>query len=240
MEEEIKKHTVKAYKAIKDPQLPLWHKVKEISIEVGIIIFAVTLSIWFHDISEHNHEQKDVKSFLLGMRQDLTNDITQMKGDLDAYNKQGQAFNYLTTPTPGFKLNMDSVKKHKNYISNTTTFVSNNGRYEGFKSSGKLGNIEDDSLQNNITTLYQNIIPSVLASTNSYIQRKQYLFEYLNRSTKRNPDGSPNLLTALSSDEAVNISNTLTFVTEITDRYKNAIKKSQEIINEINADYNLK
>jgi len=240
MEEEIKKHTVKAYKALKDPKLSLWHKVKEISIEVGIIIFAVTLSIWFHDISEHNHEQKDVKSFLLGMRRDLTSDIIQLKGDLDSYSKQGQAFMYLTTPTPGFKLNKDSIRRHQNYISNTTTFVANNGRYEGFKSSGKLGNIEDDSLQNNITTLYQSIIPSVLASTNSYIQRKQYLFEYLNKSTKRNPDGSPNRLTALSSDEAVNISNTLTFVTEITDRYKSAIKKSQEIINEINADYNLK
>ncbi len=240
MEEEIKKHTVKAYKAIKDPKLSMWHKVKEISIEVGIIIFAVTLSIWFHDISEHNHEQKDVKSFLLGMKRDLTNDIIQMKGDLDAYNKAGQAFNYLTTPTPGFKLSRDSVRKHQNYISNTTSFVANDGRYEGFKSSGKLGNIEDDSLQNNITTLYQSIIPSILASTNSYVQRKQYFFEYLDKNIKRNPDGSTNILAVLSSDEAVNIGNTLNYVDEITGRYKSAIKKSQEIIDEINADYNLK
>ncbi len=240
MEDEISKHAVKAYKTIKEPKLPFWHKVKEISIEVDIIIFAVTLSIWFHDMSEHNHEQKDVKSFLLGMKRDLTSDIIQMNGDLDAYNKQGQAFNYIITPTPGFKLSKDSIRKHHDYIYNTTSFVANNGRYEGFKSSGKLGNIEDDSLQNNITTLYQSIIPSILASTNSYIQRKQYFFEYLNKNIKRNPDGTTNILAALSSDEAVNIGNTLAFVSEITDRYKSAIKKSQQIINEINADYNLK
>jgi hypothetical protein len=240
MEDEISKHSVKAYKTLKDHEMSPWHKVKEISIEVAIIIFAVTLSIWFHDISEHNHEQKDVKSFLLGLKKDLTGDIIQLQGDLDAYNKAGLAFNYITTPTSGFKLNIDSVRKHQNYLFNTTSFVANDGRYEGFKSSGKLGNIEDDSLQNNITTLYQTIVPSILASTNGYNQRKQYLFEYLNKNIKRNPDGTTNLLKVLSSDEAVNIGNTLTFVGEITDRYKSAIKKSQEIINEIKTDYNLK
>jgi hypothetical protein len=240
MEDEIKDHTVKAYKALKNPKLSFWHKVKEIGIEAGIIVFAITLSIWFHDMSEHSHEQKEVKSFLLGLKKDLTSDLVQLEGDRDAYIQSSQAFKYIATPAAGFKISKDSIKKHQNYIFNTTSFVANNGRYEGFKSSGKLGNIEDDSLQNNITILYQSIIPSILASTNSYIQRKQMLFEYLNRSVKRNPDGTTNILAALSSDEAINISNTLIFTTEITDRYAGAIKKSKEIINEINADYDLK
>lgn len=239
-EDKIKDHAVKAYHTLKDPGITFWDKVKEISVEVGIIIFAVTISIWFHDISEHNHEQKDVKSFLLGLKKDLTNDLVQLEGDRDAYIQADQAFRYITTPAPGFKINKDSVKKHQNYIYNTTSFVSNDGRYEGFKSSGKLGNIEDDSLQNNITLLYQNIIPAILASTNSYNQRKQSLFEYLNKSIKRNADGSTNLLAVLSSDEAVNISNTLAYANEIIARYDNAIKKSKEIVKEINADYNLK
>ena len=58
MENEIKDHAVKAYKTIKNPNLKFWHKVGEIGIEVGIIVFAVTLSIWVHDRSEYNHEQK--------------------------------------------------------------------------------------------------------------------------------------------------------------------------------------
>ena|SRR5579862_1902662 len=240
MENEIKDHTVKAYKALKNPGLSFWHKVREISIEIGIIVFAVTLSIWFHDMSEHNHEQKDVKSFLLGLKQDLTSDIKQLEGDRDAYIRSGMAFNYITTPSPGFKISKDSIRKHQNYLYNTTTFLPNNGRYEGFKSSGKLGNIEDDSLQNNITVLYQFMIPSILASTNSYVQRKQSLFGYLNKSIKRNADGSTNILSVLSSDEAINICNKLTYTDEITTRYRNAIKKSKEIISEINADYGLR
>jgi hypothetical protein len=240
MENEIKDHTVKAYKALKDPELSFWHKVKDISIEVGIIIFAVTLSIWFHDISEHNHEQKEVKSFLLGLKQDISSDLVQLQGDRDAYVQVSQAFKYVTTPTPGFKIRMDSLKKHQDYLYNLTTFLPNNGRYEGFKSSGKQGNIEDDSLQNNIAVLYQSTIPSILVSTNSYNQRKQLFFEYLNRSIKRNPDGSTNILAVLSADEGVNICNTLTFAGEIVGRYDSAIKKSKEILSEINADYNLK
>lgn len=239
-EDKIKDHAVKAYQTLKDPGLSFWDKVKDISIEVAIIIFAVTISIWFHDISEHNHEQKDVKSFLLGLKQDISSDLAQLEGDRDAYAKAGRAFKYLTTPAPGFKLNKDSLKKYQNYLFNTTTFLPNDGRYEGFKSSGKLGNIEDDSLQNNITTLYQGLIPSILASTNSYVQRKQWLFEFLNQNIKRKPDGSTNLLAVLTSDEAVNIGNTLTYVDEITERYDNAINKSKQIIKEINTDYDLK
>lgn len=240
MENEIKDHAVKAYKTLKNPRLKFWQKAGEISIEIGIIVFAVTLSIWVHDVSDHNHEQKDVKVFLLGLKKDLSGDLVQLQVDRASYLGQGAAFNYIATPSPNFKLSMDSIKKHQDYLSNITSFVPNNGRYEGFKSSGKLGNIEDDSLQNNIVKLYQDIVPAILASTNSYIQRKQYLFEYFYKNLKRNKDGSYNMLGALSSDEAFNISSTLTYTTEITDRYENAIKKSKEIIKEINADYGLK
>jgi len=240
MENEIKDHAVKAYKTIKNPHLKFWHKVGEISIEVAIIIFAVTLSIWVHDMSDHNHEQKDVKSFLLGLRQDLKTDLVQMKEDTNAFTQQGLIFVYITTNPPGIKLNKDSLKKRQDYLFNITSFVGNDGRYQGFKSSGKLGNIEDDSLQNNIIELYQSNIPAILASTNGYNQRKEALFEFFNKNIKRTANGNTNLPDILSTDEAVNISNNLTDVSEINAWYKSAIKKSEKIIEEINADYGLK
>ena len=240
MENEIKDHAVKAYKTIKNPHLKFWNKVGEIGIEIGIIVFAVTLSIWVHDISDHNHEQKDVRAFLIGLKKDLSSDLVELQGDKSSYIQQGMAFNYIATPSPNFKLTMDSLKKHLNYLSNITTFVPNSARYDGFKSSGKLGNIEDNRLQNNVTELYLGIIPAILVSTNSYVQRKQYLFEYFYKNLKRNKDGSYKMLEALSTDEAFNICSTLTYTTEIVDRYESAIKKSKEIINEISTDYDLK
>ncbi|TWJ03330.1 hypothetical protein JN11_00868 [Mucilaginibacter frigoritolerans] len=239
MEKEIKDHVVKAYKVFKKPGISFWHKLGEIGIEVGIIVFAVTLSIWLHDISEHNREQKDVKSFLLGLKNDLTNDIIELRGDRDSYIRQGVTFNYIATPAPNFKISADSVKKYQPYLFNITSFTPNNGKYEGFKSSGKLGNIEDDSLQNNITELYQRIIPAILLSTNGYTQRKQALFQCFYENLKKNKDGSNNMLVVLSSDEFVNISGSLISITEIRNRYDAAIEKSQQIIKEINADYGL-
>jgi len=240
MEKEIKDHAVKAYKTLRDRKLKFWHKVGEISIEVAIIVFAVTLSIWVHDVSDHNHEQKDVKSFLLGVRQDLKTDVIQMQGDTDAFKGAGQTFTYVTTNTPGFKLSNDSLHKYQNFLSNVTSFVGNDGRYQGFKSSGKLGNIEDDTLQNDIVELYQGIIPSILASTNSYNQRKEELFTFLNKNLKRTGIKTNNLVEVLSTDEAINICGTLTYVDEINSRYKSAIQKSKKIIKEINVDYDLK
>ena len=68
MEHEVQGHTKKIYKAWKDPRKKFWYKVKDIGIEIGIIVFAISLSIWFHSWSEHRHEQKDVKAFLIGLK----------------------------------------------------------------------------------------------------------------------------------------------------------------------------
>ena len=58
MEHEVQGHSKKIYKAWKDPRKKFWDKVKDIGIEIGIIVFAITLSIWFHSWSQHRHEQK--------------------------------------------------------------------------------------------------------------------------------------------------------------------------------------
>jgi len=238
MEHEIKTHAVKAYKALKDRKLKFWHKVSEIGIEIAIIVFAVTLSIWVHDISDHNHEQSDVKSFLTGLKKDLTGDLVQLQQDSIQFLHTGQAFTYIVS-APAGKIDGDSIKKYQPYLFNTTGFLPNNGRYEGFKSSGKLGNIEDDTLQNDIITLYQSIVPSILASTDNYTLHKQSFFEYKNRNLRRNPAGGNNLLAILSADEGYNICGNLTYTGEICDRYHRAIVKSKKIIAEINKAYNL-
>jgi len=60
---------------MKRPQHSFWEKVKEVAIEIFIIVFAVTLSIWLHSWSDHRHEQKEVEEFLSGLKGDLAKDI---------------------------------------------------------------------------------------------------------------------------------------------------------------------
>ena len=95
-EEEIAKHTKKAYKIWNSKEHGFWHKTKEFFIEILIIVFSITISIWLHDKSEHGHQQKEVKEFLLGLREDLLADIKEMNDDKASYLNQGKAFNYIT------------------------------------------------------------------------------------------------------------------------------------------------
>src|ERR1044071_5128761 len=96
-EQEIIKHTKKVYKMWNSKEHGLWYKVREFLIEIFIIVFAVSLSIWLHDRSEHNHEQKEVREFLLGLRLDLLSDIKEMETDSESYVRQGMTFRYSSS-----------------------------------------------------------------------------------------------------------------------------------------------
>jgi hypothetical protein len=57
MQEEVTKHTRKIYQAMKNPDHSFWGKIREVTVEILIIVFAVTLSIWLHNWSDHREEQ---------------------------------------------------------------------------------------------------------------------------------------------------------------------------------------
>src|ERR1700749_2090837 len=75
MQDEVTKHTKKIYKTVKDKEHSFAEKAKEVIVEICIIVFAVTLSIWLHEWSEQRHEQKVATEFLKGLKQDLLTDI---------------------------------------------------------------------------------------------------------------------------------------------------------------------
>src|SRR3954469_24365395 len=118
MQDEVAKHGRKIYHIMKDRQHTFGEKVKEITIEIFIIVFAITISIWFHNWSEHRHQQEDVKEFLLGLKEDLRNDIKEMKDDSLTFVKTAAAFNYITSLKYGQTVSKDSLKKYWNYIFN--------------------------------------------------------------------------------------------------------------------------
>jgi hypothetical protein len=62
------------------------------------------------------------------------------------------------------KVNDSLIGPHTTFSLLGTSF--NIGRYEGFKSSGKIGTIEDDKLKNKILSYYQQTIPNLISSVN--------------------------------------------------------------------------
>ncbi len=156
---EVVKHTKAVYNVMKDPDTGWKHKLKETLIEIGIIVFAITLSLWLHNWSEHNHLKQEEREFLTGLQVDLQKDLTELEGDVKTYKIVKKGFNYFYNVAYGLPLQQDSLNQYKWVMYNTTHFNSNNSRYEGLKASGKLDIIENKELLNNILELYQEDIP---------------------------------------------------------------------------------
>src|SRR6186997_241079 len=134
-EQEVMKHTKKVF-GLWQTDNPFWHKFAEFIIEIFIIVFAITVSIYFHDRSELKHQRHETKEFLLGLRQDLKTDIEEMNEDKKSFQQSGRIFRYITTRKMKEPLNADTISKYNNWIFNTTGLIPNIGRFEGFKSSG--------------------------------------------------------------------------------------------------------
>ncbi len=236
-EQEIAKATKKIVDTAKSKEQNTAHKMKEIAMEIAVIVFAVSLSIAFHNWSETRHEHKEAKAFLIGLRKDLRNDAKELKQDMISYQNQKKLFTYLANIPEGQKADSDSIKAYQEFIFKFTGFEGNSGRYEGFKSSGKFGYIEDDNLQNDILDLYEEDIPTLTISTDFYKNQKLKFFDDITNNTIGYPDG--NFTEVLANNSIKNrsriyLSNN---VNQILQLYQDCLGKIEKIQKQINHHY---
>lgn len=236
-EQEVIKHTKKIYKVWNSKEHSFWAKVKEFVLEILIIVFAVSLSIWLHGRSEHAHQQKDVKDFLLGLQADLKNDLNEMNADKHRFILSGKAYRYLRSVKLNEAINGDSIKVYQDVLFNSTGLIPNNGRFEGFKSAGKIGTIENKELQNEITDLYQENILFLIALTDYYNAEKQKLKDYFNKNLKRTTDTTNNFMVLLKSEEVYNVGTGLEDPKDIVNQYNTCIKNIEKINKLIDKEY---
>jgi hypothetical protein len=162
MQDEVTKHTRKIYHAMKNPRHSFWEKIKEVTIEIFIIVFAVTLSIWLHSWSDHRHEQKEVEEFLRGLKDDLAKDIQVMEENKKTFVQLDSNYRYIETLVESKGIDTTSEKTLAALFDLEERVTHPNiGRYEGFKSSGKIGTIENDSLKQQILVYYQQTMTGV-------------------------------------------------------------------------------
>jgi len=162
MQEEVAKHTKKIYRTMKSSEHSVWEKVKEIAIEVFIIVFAVTLSIWLHSWSDHRHEQKEAAEFLKGLKDDLGKDIVLLEANRKTFIQLDSNFNLIAALDDSKAIDTTSGRRLYDLFDFEERVTHPNiGRYEGFKSSGKIGTIENDSLKQLILIYYQQTMTGV-------------------------------------------------------------------------------
>ncbi len=234
MEQEIKKHTEKLVSEIRDTKKPVLKRLGGIFVEMLIIIFAVTFAAFIERSREHSHEQKEVKEFLLGLQTDLANDIKEMGEDRGIYKIMGTSFTYFSTSP---KLDKDSLKEYQGYLWNTVNLLVNDGRFEGFKSSGKINTIENIALRNAILDLYQETVVALLGSTRGYTDGKLELRKMLFKFLEYDSAGAKNLQAVLQIPEIRNYCRSLRFVGEPIRRYDTTIAQSRRIIDMISKEY---
>lgn len=146
-DQEVIKHTEKVLSVMAHKEHTILAKLREIALEVVVIVFAVSTSIGLHGVSEHRHDQEKVKTFLLGLKNDLHTNTMSSTKETQSLRERTAAFAYLAGLDPTTVPDRNEFAQAMEKVSDPRFGVfSQSGRYESFKSSGRLMSIEDEKL----------------------------------------------------------------------------------------------
>jgi hypothetical protein len=189
-DEIIKKHTKAAYEVLKAPGMNWKHKAREILLEIVIIVFAVNISIWFHNWSERQQDHKQEREFLTSLKKDLQDDRIEMTNDRAGFKQVLRGVNYLRKVGEGLPLNKDSLNKYNWAFFGSAQINPRIGRYEALKGSGKLDIVERTELLKNITDLYQEIFPHIILKNQRFNSlRENFVTPYVEDQLQLNAKG---------------------------------------------------
>lgn len=175
-DQEIIKHVKQAIDTSRDHKKKWPEKLREILLEIVIIVFAVSVSIWLHNWSESRKDRDEEREFLAGLKQDLASDLKEMTGDRDTYILFLRGVRYYQRVGAGEKVNADSVDSYSWIFENETQIYPRISRFEALKGSGKMSIIENKVLLLHITELFTKDFPLIVATNNSIFALKQNLF----------------------------------------------------------------
>lgn len=175
MQDEIVKHTEKIYKTVKNPQHDFREKLKDVLVEIFIIVFAVSLSIWLHSWSEHNHQKKEAREFLRDTQDDLSKDLTGMRQKKASLDSLLQSYIQIV-----HSIDVSDTSHEVSINFSMNTFKANDGDYQGFKSSGKIGFIENKELKKMILSYYEKDLPGLYDVDRYQYAKHIEVFELIN------------------------------------------------------------
>ena len=238
MEHEIMGHTKKAVKIARNKEKGLGEKFREILIEVAIIIFAVSFAAFIERTREHYKERGEAKEFLIGLNSDIKNELAQVNQAKSQLNEMIKSY----TSLQGYKMkDVDSLEKHDIKESFFIPKLNNrplNGRYEGFKSSGKIQTIENDSLRNDILKLYQEDIPFIDFSESAFNTNQGRVEELLLSGSQDGYAKETDVLrTVISPRGKLVVGFSLSYATAVVNGYDKMIKQAQKVQKEIEKEY---
>jgi len=238
-EDEIRKHTKAAFKILKDKESNWQHKLKEILLEVLIIVFAVTISIWFHNYSDKLHERREQTVFLIGLKKDLRGDIENLKSSLSFYENSLKGIRYFRKVGAGDSLKKDSLLKYGDLFFSWTEIEPHNSRYEALKSSGKLGIVENSELLNNIISLNESTVGHIQILNRRYLDYSDKTAAFIEEHAEiSQPGGLLNIKTLVKISQMRLLMNYGYYLLDnnIIPAHIAAVKKCEDIIKQIDEE----
>ncbi len=239
-EEKIIQHTKAAYRTARDPNKKWTNKLKEIGVEVLIIVFAVSISIWFHGWAESWKDRKEEKEFMTGLKADLQADLAEMKGDLAGHIVTLSGVHYFERVGAGLALNRDSLATYRWIFFGSTQISPRISRYEALKSSGRLDIIENKKLLLDITELFQKTFPRIIRINDEFNAfRTNHVFTFIAAHLQLDAAGNPtNIEEVVRVPEMRLMLFQCELVSNIMNRYKQGIDQVNEVMSEIDKELN--
>ena len=157
--EEIIEHMKKAVLALTNKENSWTKKIKEFLFEILIIIVAVSLTLWFHNLNDRSHERHQEKEFLIGIRNDLKEDTSMIKNQVDDFQHTLNYYDTLWQQLYQHKIDSAYIDSLSGNLTNTVYSAFDNSRFESFRSSGNLKLIENPELLLEITNLFSTALP---------------------------------------------------------------------------------
>jgi hypothetical protein len=221
---------------LENKKVSFWQKLKDFVLEIAIIVFAISLSIWLHNWSEHKNEQKTVKIFLLGLKSDIQADIAETKELIQTNQQYKLLYSYLSTLNNEKNPNRDTLKLALSYFQSYSFLRPHKSRFTGFLSAGKIMTIENDGLLLKILNYYQEILPALQTSEEVWQNKHKTLITYFTDNVK-NFDNDMDKFQVLSSSKGKYLSKELIPWPQLLDRYQLVIDEGNKIISYIQSDY---
>lgn len=198
-------------------------KSKKILIEIIVIVFSVYVSIWLSNLNDYQKQQKETKEFLQDLQIDLKTDIKNINEEKSKLLESQQGITALLNLTPEQQKTLGQIQMKVRF----TTRKNIEANYEGFKSSGKIGNIESRKLKTNILSYYQEYMPTTAEIEKDINIAKKEVIEILGRNSfKTTTLTDPYLRTKLDIY--------LGLTKSLVDGYNEDLRLAKETIQEIN------
>jgi Family of unknown function (DUF6090) len=190
MEDKTTKNTKEILSISKEKKGAFKEKIGKISLEVVIIVFSIMVSLWLDNWNDKRKEREEVKEFLADLKEDLKEDTISMHSKINKLKPYIKDYSSVLDLTD---TQLDSMKKVNASVNLNFDFIPfqlNEGSYQGFKSSGKIGFIDNKNLKREILSYHEQLIPSLKEIEKIHMEHQKVLMntffgsEYSEKSTK--------------------------------------------------------